>query len=158
MSPLIPTESWPGTSSSLSSLDVFGIAALTAADASPEIQNALPEDYRKLLEKYPNILKPNFKEVKHSVRHAINTGNALPIRTKARPLLPGSPKAVNGKAAWDEMVSLGIVEKVNAADQNFWSFPLVLQTKPDGSERPCMDARLLNNVKSLTLHNSSNTT
>ena len=55
--------------SSMSSLDIFGLAALSV-DSSPEIQKALPEDYRKLLEKYPEILKPNFKEVKHSVKHS----------------------------------------------------------------------------------------
>ena len=106
----------------------------------------MSQDYKNLLDKYPSILKPNFTEVKHKITHAVNTGDALPIRCKARPLLPGSPKAVNGKAAWDEMVRLGIVEQVNAADQNYWSFPLVLQTKPDGSERPCGDFRLLNDV------------
>ena len=126
------------------SLDVFAVSAINTSDTKN--QKPIAQPYKQLLDKYPTILHPNFTDVKHSVRHTVNTGDTLPIRSKARPLLPGSPKAINGKAAWDEMVRLGIVEKVNAADHNFWSFPLVLQTKADGSERPCGDFRLLNDV------------
>ena len=42
------------------------------------------------------------------------------------------------------MIDLGIVEKVNANDSQFYSFPLHLQDKPDGTQRPCGDFRLLN--------------
>ena len=44
------------------------------------------------------------------------------------------------------MESLGIIEKVNANDSQYYSSPLHLQDKPDGSLRPCGDIRLLNEV------------
>ena len=44
------------------------------------------------------------------------------------------------------MVELGIVEKVRADEPHYWSSGLHLQSKPDGSERPCGDFRLVNNV------------
>merc|ERR1712115_395850 len=100
--------------------------------------------YQKLIKEFPEILKPNFKEIKHSIVHSIPTGDATPVRSKVRPLLPGSPKAQAGKKAWDEMIDLGIVEKVRADEVNYWSAPLHLQTKPDLTERPCGDFRKLN--------------
>ena len=88
--------------------------------------------------------------------HKIDTGNSLPVRTKARPLLPGSPKAVKGWATWKQMIDLGIVEKVNSTDQNYWSSALHLQSKPDNTERPCGDFRLLNNVTIQDVHQLPN--
>ena len=102
------------------------------------------ENYMKLIKKYPSLLKPDFKNVKHSVEHCIDTGTAPPVRCKVRPLLPGSPKAIAGKAAWDQMEELGIIEKVDANDPSYYSSPLHLQDKPDGTQRPCGDFRALN--------------
>ena len=99
-----------------------------------------------MLKEFPELLTPNFTEVKHKVVHSIPIGDATPRRSKARPLLPNSPKAINGKAAWMQMVEMGIVEKVVADEQNYWSAALHLQTKSDGSERPCGDFRTLNEV------------
>ena len=42
------------------------------------------------------------------------------------------------------MLDLGIIERVNANEAHYWSSPLVLQAKPDGSQRPCGDFRLVN--------------
>ena len=114
---------------------LFSVAAVT--DLLPVGQEGakpspIPLAYQKLLKEFPEILTPNFKDVKHSVVHAIPTGDAKPIRSKARPLLSGSPKAQAGWAAWKQMIDLGIVQKVTAEEaQEAWSFPLHLQTKPD---------------------------
>ena len=78
------------------------------------------------------------------MEHVIDVGDSKPIRTKARPLLPGSPKAIAGYKAWKEMEELGIIEKVSPSDQNFWSAALHLETKADLSQRPCGDFRGLN--------------
>ena len=88
------------------------MAAVAGLEESAEtLPQKIPLAYQKLLDEFKSILTPNFKEVKHSVVHSIPTGDAQPIRSKARPLLPGSPKAIAGKKAWDQMVELGIVEK-----------------------------------------------
>ena len=44
------------------------------------------------------------------------------------------------------MIEMGIVERVRADEQHYWSSGLHLQTKPDGSERPCGDFRRLNDA------------
>ena len=110
---------------------------------SDKAANKIPTEYANLIKKYPSLLKPDFKNVKHSVEHTIDT-TGPPVRCKVRPLLPGSPKAIAGHAAWMQMVDLGIVEKVDANDSQYYSSPLHLQDKPDGTQRPCGDFRLLN--------------
>ena len=102
--------------------------------------------YKALLEKYPEILKVNFKakEVKHGVTHTIVTGTNTPCTSKPRPLMPGSPKAVQGEKNWRELEDLGITEPVNPEDANLWTSPLLLTPKPDGELRVCGDFRGLN--------------
>ena len=82
------------------SYSVASIKAVPNPTPSPKI----PLAYQKLLQEFKSILTPNFKEVKHSIVHSIPTGDAAPVRSKARPLLPGSPKAIAGKKAWDELI------------------------------------------------------
>ena len=118
----------------------YSVASIKAVP-DPQTSTKIPLAYQKLLKEFESILTPNFREVKHSIVHSIPTGNAVPVRTKARPLLPGSPKAIAGKKAWDELIELGIVEKVRAEESHYWSSALHLQTKADGSERPCGDFR-----------------
>ena len=139
--------------------EAFQVAAIQSIQSvhpveqsQAEALQSLPEKYKKLISEHPSILKADFRNVKHSVEHSIDTTGA-PVRCKARPLLPGSPKAVAGKKAWDEMVSLGIVERVDPNEAHYYSSPLHLQDKPDGSQRPCGDFRALNDQ---TLQDSYN--
>ena len=48
------------------------------------------------------------------------------------------------KEAWDELVRLGIVEKVNPSDANTWRSPLHFVWKPDQTLRVVGDYRGLN--------------
>ena len=121
----------------------YQVAAV--ASLGPEVSGqAIPVKYQKLIDKYPSLKKPDFQNIKHNVEHAIDTGNAPPVRCKARPLLPGSPKAIAGHKAWKEMEDLGIIERVDPNEAHYYSSPLHLQDKPDGSQRPCGDYRALN--------------
>ena len=65
-------------------------------------------------------------------------------KCKVRPLMPNSEKAVKGKEAWDQMVQLGVVEKVDPNAKTSWGSPLHLVPKPDNTMRPCSDFRQLN--------------
>ena len=106
----------------------------------------------KLLEKYPEVLKPNFKEInpKLKVEHTIDTRqDAKPCKAKTRPLLPGSKKAVEGQKSWQELVDLGIVQKVDPGTPVHWSSALHLQPKASGGWRPCGDFRDLNSLTEL---------
>ena len=73
---------------------------------------------------------------KHGVTHKIPTGNASPVKAKMRPLMPNSIKAIKGKEAWDNMVKLGVVEKVDPKIYTSWLSPLHLVPKPDETHRP----------------------
>ena len=109
-------------------------------------QNMAESDFKNLLGKYPELLNYSFKTntTKSGVIHKIDTGSSAPFRCKTRPLLAGSPKAVKGKAAWDQLDKLGIIERVNPSDPNNWISPLHLVPKADGSLRPTGDYRGLN--------------
>ena len=142
----IAVQHQPLLSSFATPWDFFQAFSVKAINSLSET-STIPSEYQKLINKYPQVLKADFKEVKHSVEHCIDTPeNSTPIRTKVRPLLPGSPKAVAGQKAWQQMIDLGIVEKVSAEEQNYWSHALHLQTKPDQTERPCGDFRKLNEL------------
>ena len=80
----------------------------------PEKLEAHDQKYLRLLKKYPGILKPNFKEVnpKLGIKHVIDTKDKPPCQAETRPLLPGSEKEVKAKEAWQELVDLGILERV----------------------------------------------
>ena len=99
-----------------------------------------------MIKKYSSLTNPDFKKAKHTVEHSIDTGDATPVRTKARPLLPGSPKAEAGYKAWHQMLDLGIIERVDPSEPHYWASALHLQPKEDGSQRPCGDFRALNDV------------
>ena len=106
----------------------------------------LQPKYKKLIDKFPEILQPCFKDLstKHGVMHKIPTGSNPPSKCKVRPLMPNSEKAIKGKEAWDQMVKLGVVERVDPNANTGWGSPLHLVPKPDGSMRPCSDFRQLN--------------
>ena len=102
--------------------------------------------YQRLIEKFPGILQPCFKDLstKHGVTHKIPTGNNPPSKCKVRPLMPNSEKAIKGKEAWDQMERLGVVERVDPNANTGWGSPLHLVPKPCGAMRPCSDFRQLN--------------
>ena len=122
----------------------YQVAAVSSLEPDFPAGDAIPRQYQELIDKFPALKKPDFKNIKHKVEHAIDTGNAPPVRCKARPLLPGSPKAIAGHKAWMEMEQMGIIERVDPSEAHYYSSPLHLQDKPDGSQRPCGDYRALN--------------
>ena len=82
----------------------------------------------------------------------IPTGNAKPVKSKPRRMLPGSPKAIKSKEAWMQLVKLGIVEKVDPETPNLWVSPIHFVPKPCGGMRPVGDYRALNLRTELDLY------
>ena len=107
---------------------------------------AVPQKYKALLEKYNSILQCDFRKstVKHGVVHRIQTGDNQPCQAKCRPLMPGSPKAVQAEKDWKDLAKMGIIVPVNPSDINVWTSALHLAAKPDGTFRICGDFRALN--------------
>ena len=99
--------------------EVAAVQALAEDEVSSHDEdiNILPDSpYKRVLAKFPGLLKQNFnaEPTKSDVIHRIKT-EGPPIKAKVRKLLPGSQKAIKAKAAWDELIALGIVEKVDPA-------------------------------------------
>ena len=128
--------------------EVAAILALDEDEASDseDINILADSPYKQLLAKFPELLKQNFMTecTKSDIIHRINTNNESPCRAKLRRLLPGSPKAIKAKEAWDELIKLGIVEKVDPSKSNSWVSPIHFVPKPCGALRPVGDFRALN--------------
>ena len=127
---------------------LFQVAAMEAlCDPAQESIELLPDSpYKHLLAKYPDLLKLSFNEEvpKNKISHRINTGEATPVKSKCRRLVPGSDKEKKAKAAFDELIRFGIVERVNPEDPNTWSSPLHFVDKGDNTFRVVGDYRGLN--------------
>ena len=82
-------------------MEVFEIASMKALQttASTDVETIQPK-YQRLLDKFPEILEPNFKDLlsKHGVKHQIIT-QGPPCRAKLRPFMANSDKAIKGKEA-----------------------------------------------------------
>ena len=145
------TAVYHDSSSSLSwrspSTTAFEVASMKSLKGKEEDKKEIIDaKYQRLINKYPEILTPSFNDLstKHGVTHRIRTGDSQPFKSKPRPLLANSEKAIKGKEAWGEMIRLGVVEKVHPNAVTDWAAPLHLVPKPCGGMRPCSDFRQLN--------------
>ena len=83
-------------------------------NANLEALSKLKKPYADLIKKYPNILKNTFKsEPIHKVYHKIETLDEVPVTSKVRPLLADSDKSKLGEKVWNEMLQMGIIERVD---------------------------------------------
>ena len=73
----------------------------------------IPRDYQQVLDKFPELLKPNFMEAKtkHQVVHRIDTQDHPPCFAKVRPLVPGSPKAKGGEKDYYQICKRTSIDK-----------------------------------------------
>ena len=106
---------------------------------------SLPPEYKALVERFPSILRTNFKKTpSRDIYHRIET-TGQPFKSKMRPLLANSEKSKEGKKVWDEMIKLGVIEQVKPNTTLQYTSPVHLVKKPSGvGWRICADFRLLN--------------
>ena len=113
----------------------------TKAAASP-----VPTAYKKLLEKYPGVLKCKFLEKPlHNIIHDIDTADNEPCRAKVRALMPGTVKEVKGHQKWLELEKQGVIVKIKPDEPVTWSSALHLVPKDGDDIRVTSDFRPLNN-------------
>ena len=113
----------------------------------------IPAQYQTLINEHKAILEVNFVTIpKHNIIHNIDTGTNTPCKAKLRPIPANTPKYVAGKKAWDELEQLGIIEKIGPNENTQWLSALHLVLKSDGSLRPCVDYRALNDRSLLDVY------
>ena len=92
---------------------------------------SVPSAYMKIINKFPDLLKPKFKKElpRHQVVHEIDTASHAPCTAKVRPLLKNSPKAIKGYARWMELDKLGVIEKLKPDEPVFYWMSCFCQQK-----------------------------
>ena len=130
----------------------FQIASVQALEKENDQElNKIDPRYQEMIQRFPDLLKANFTDEpnKQGVTHMIRTDGSPPCRAKPRKLMPGSPREVEGKKAFQQLIDLKIVEPVDVSDPCTWSSALHLQQKPSGGFRPVGDFRELNSKTEL---------
>ena len=93
----------------------FEVASMKLFGPEKEIEENLldkqPQVIQEMFKKFPGILSQSFQNssAKHGVIHSINTGSSPACTAKLRPIMPGTPKAIKGKQAWDKLIEIGVV-------------------------------------------------
>ncbi|MES9881596.1 MAG: reverse transcriptase domain-containing protein [Sedimenticola sp.] len=95
-----------------------------------------------LLRKHKNVFARSKEDLGRTttVKHTINTGNALPVKQPPRRLPIAKREEV--KSEVKKMLDQKIIEPCNGP----WSSPIVLVKKKDGTTRFCVDYRRLNHL------------
>ena len=100
------------------------------------------EEVAKLLHRHKDVFSLSEQDLDRTnlVTHHIDTGNARPIKQQPRRTSPSKHAEVERQV--EDLLGRGIVKKSTSP----WSSPVVLVTKKDGTQRFCVDYRLVNAV------------
>lgn len=119
--------------------DVSLIPQAKAESTEHQITEMQQKILEKTLQKFPAATEEHIG-CQTLFKHRIDTKDNDPIVSKTYYYSPDVEGKLN--AVIDRWIKLDIIEPVSSA----WLNSLVVVTKPDGSVRPCLDARKLNNI------------
>ena len=110
--------------------------------ASDNLQEEQIRSVRKTLVEYQDVFALTDEQLGRTevVKHAINTGNARPIKERLRRVPQYAVEEVDRQV--DDMLKRGIIEPSNSP----WAAGVVLVRKKDNTLRFCVDYRSLNSV------------
>ena len=96
----------------------------------------------KLLHRHKDIFSLSEQDLGRTklIKHHIDTGNARPIKQQLRPASPSEHVEIERQV--EDLLQRDTIKKSNS----LWSFPVVLVTKKDGSQRFCVGYRQVNAV------------
>ena len=121
---------------SLTSLEVSCRVKTAHQPGIRAIFDGIPDPYRTLLRRFPNLLRPTpattVTQVKHAVTHHIET-KGPPSHCRPRRLPPDKYQAA--RQEFQQMLEMGIVKPSSSP----WASPLHMVTKRDDTWRPCGD-------------------
>ncbi|KAK6013646.1 hypothetical protein OSTOST_21035 [Ostertagia ostertagi] len=101
------------------------------------------EAVEDLVKRYAHAFAVSEQELTQTtlVEHSIETGDAMPIRQKARPVPLGT--RVELRRILNDLQERKIIEPSKSS----WASPIVLVQKKDGTLRLCVDYRKLNQIQ-----------
>ena len=76
----------------------------------------------------------------HLTKHSIDVQRAKPIKQRYYPVSPKVREEMY--QVMDKLLEEGVIKPSNSA----WSCPVVMHFKPDGTRRPCIDFRKINEL------------
>ena len=100
------------------------------------------QQLQNLISKHLDVFAENDEDIGRVqlVEHQIDTGDAAPVRARARFYSPTQRMAINAEV--DKYKAAGIVRPSSSP----WAAPVLIVKKKDGSNRMCVDYRQLNMV------------
>lgn len=111
-------------------------------DVSHDLITKIPPQLNSSIKPYLNMFSSDLQKLPLNsvVEHSIDTGDAAPIKQRARRLNPSEKSFIQKELA--RLLDAGIIRPADSP----WSSPIVLARKKSGDYRLCIDYRKLNSL------------
>ena len=104
-----------------------------------ELDDIQTEELQRLLNELIPSGNPKLG-LTHLTKHSSDVQGAKPIKQRYYPVSPKVREEMY--QIMDKLLEEGVIEPSNSV----WSSPVVMHLKPDGTRRPCIDFRIINEL------------